>query len=130
MIRAGMFGNAVKTYGDPAYTSLVLAVLTLIGLLLMREGRKYVVIGMISAIDVTKEYRTEGRLHRALSNVSFSCGERGKAGGARPQRRRKIDTDPATRQGRAPDQRHDRTNHVVSWPLGAAGRLSGQFDRQ
>jgi capsular polysaccharide transport system permease protein len=43
MIRAGMFGNAVKTYGDPAYTSLVLAVLTGIGLLLMRESRKYVV---------------------------------------------------------------------------------------
>jgi capsular polysaccharide transport system permease protein len=43
MIRAGMLGNAVKTYGDPAYTSLVLGVLTLIGLLLMRESRKYVV---------------------------------------------------------------------------------------
>ena len=43
MIRAGMFGSAIKTYGDPAYTSLVLAVLTLIGLLLMRESRKYVV---------------------------------------------------------------------------------------
>jgi len=38
-----MFGNVVKTYGDPAYTSLVLAVLTFIGLLLMRESRKYVV---------------------------------------------------------------------------------------
>jgi len=43
MIREGMFGNAVKTYGDPAYTSLVLAALTFIGLLLMRESRKYVV---------------------------------------------------------------------------------------
>ena len=43
LIRGGMFGNAVKTYGDPAYTSLVLAVLTFIGLLLMRESRKYVV---------------------------------------------------------------------------------------
>jgi capsular polysaccharide transport system permease protein len=43
MIRGGMFGDAVKTYGDPAYTSLVLAVLTFIGLLLMRESRKYVV---------------------------------------------------------------------------------------
>src|SRR5260370_31935888 len=41
MIRAGMFGNAVKTYGDPAYTSLVLAVLTFVALLLMRESRKY-----------------------------------------------------------------------------------------
>ena len=43
MIRAGMFGSAIKTYGDPAYTGLALAVLTLIGLLLMRESRKYVV---------------------------------------------------------------------------------------
>ena len=43
MIRAGMFGNLIKTYGDPVYTSLVLAVLTFVGLLLMRDSRKYVV---------------------------------------------------------------------------------------
>jgi len=43
MIRGGMFGNVVKTYGDPAYTSQVLAVLTLIGLVLMRQSRQYVV---------------------------------------------------------------------------------------
>ena len=43
LIRAGMFGNVVRTYGDPGYISLALAVLTLIGLLLMRESRKYVV---------------------------------------------------------------------------------------
>jgi capsular polysaccharide transport system permease protein len=43
MIRGGMFGNAVKSYGDPAYTSLALAVLTLIGLQLMRQSRKFVV---------------------------------------------------------------------------------------
>jgi capsular polysaccharide transport system permease protein len=42
-IRAGMFGAAAKTYGDPAYETASLAVLTLIGLLLMREARKYVV---------------------------------------------------------------------------------------
>src|SRR6516164_2978311 len=29
---------------------------------------------MIEAISVTKEYRTEGRIHRAVSNVSFSLG--------------------------------------------------------
>jgi capsular polysaccharide transport system permease protein len=44
MIRAGMLGDAVKTYGDPAYTTLALAVLTLIGLALMRQSRKYVVV--------------------------------------------------------------------------------------
>jgi len=43
IIRGGMLGSAVKTYGDPAYTSWVLAVLTVIGLLLMRDSRKYVV---------------------------------------------------------------------------------------
>lgn len=44
MIRGGVFGSVIKTYGDPAYTAFTLAVLTLIGLWLMREGRKYVVI--------------------------------------------------------------------------------------
>ena len=43
LIRAGMFGNAVRTHGDPAYLTAALAVLTLIGLLLMRDARKYVV---------------------------------------------------------------------------------------
>jgi capsular polysaccharide transport system permease protein len=43
MIRGGVFGNTVKTYGDPMYTTCVLAVLTLFGLWLLREGRRYVV---------------------------------------------------------------------------------------
>jgi capsular polysaccharide transport system permease protein len=43
MIRAGVFGTTVKTYGDPMYTTYVLAVLTLLGLWLLREGRRYVV---------------------------------------------------------------------------------------
>jgi capsular polysaccharide transport system permease protein len=43
VIRAGMFGNVIKTYGDPAYLTFVLAILTLIGLLIMRDARKYVV---------------------------------------------------------------------------------------
>jgi capsular polysaccharide transport system permease protein len=44
MIRAGMFGATITTYGDPAYTTFALAGLTLFGLWLMREGRRYVVI--------------------------------------------------------------------------------------
>jgi len=44
MIRGGVFGTAIKTYGDPAYTTFVLAILTLFGLWLMREGRRYVII--------------------------------------------------------------------------------------
>ncbi len=43
LIRAGMFGSVVRTYGDPAYETTILAVLTLIGLLLMRDARKYVI---------------------------------------------------------------------------------------
>jgi capsular polysaccharide transport system permease protein len=43
MMRAGMFGATIKTYGDPRYETLTLAVLTFFGLLIMRESRKYVV---------------------------------------------------------------------------------------
>jgi capsular polysaccharide transport system permease protein len=43
MIRAGVFGTTIRTYGDPLYTTCVLAVLTLLGLWLLREGRRYVV---------------------------------------------------------------------------------------
>ena len=43
LIRAGMFGNTVKTYGDPGYATAALAVLTFVGLVLMRDARKYVV---------------------------------------------------------------------------------------
>jgi capsular polysaccharide transport system permease protein len=44
MLGAGVFGTTITTYGDPAYAALVLLILTLSGLWLMREGRKYVVI--------------------------------------------------------------------------------------
>ena len=44
MVRAGVFGTTITTHGDPAYTTFILAILTLFGLWLMREGRKYVVI--------------------------------------------------------------------------------------
>jgi capsular polysaccharide transport system permease protein len=44
MIRAGVFGNTIRTYGDPGYTAFALAIFTLFGLWLMREGRKHVVI--------------------------------------------------------------------------------------
>jgi capsular polysaccharide transport system permease protein len=44
MIRGGVFGTTITTYGDPAYTTFALAILTLFGLWLMRDSRKYVVI--------------------------------------------------------------------------------------
>jgi capsular polysaccharide transport system permease protein len=43
MIRAGMLGASIKTYGDPVYLTKILAILTLFGLLIMRDARKYVV---------------------------------------------------------------------------------------
>ena len=44
MIRAGVFGRSITTYGDPTYTTFALAALTLFGLWLLRESRKYLVI--------------------------------------------------------------------------------------
>jgi capsular polysaccharide transport system permease protein len=44
MIRGGLFGNVIKTYGDPVYTTFVLTLLTFISLWALREGRKYVMI--------------------------------------------------------------------------------------
>jgi capsular polysaccharide transport system permease protein len=44
MIRAGVFGTTITTYGDPGYTTFALAVLTLLGLWLMREARQYILI--------------------------------------------------------------------------------------
>jgi hypothetical protein len=43
MIRAGVVGTTIRTYGDPIYTTCVLAILTLLGLWLLREGHRYVV---------------------------------------------------------------------------------------
>jgi len=44
MPRAWVFGATIRTYSDPAYATFALAVLTLFGMWLMRESRKYVVI--------------------------------------------------------------------------------------
>jgi capsular polysaccharide transport system permease protein len=43
MLRGGLFGPTIHTYGDPVYMSFVCAILTLIGLVLIRESRKYIV---------------------------------------------------------------------------------------
>ena len=44
MIRAGMFGDRVPTYGDPAYAAAALAILTLLGLIFTRDVRKHIEI--------------------------------------------------------------------------------------
>jgi capsular polysaccharide transport system permease protein len=43
MLRGGLFGHTIRTYGDPVYMTFVCATLSLIGLALIRESRKYVV---------------------------------------------------------------------------------------
>jgi capsular polysaccharide transport system permease protein len=42
MIRAGMFGTSIETYYDTTYLTFVLAGLTVLGLWLMRDVRRYV----------------------------------------------------------------------------------------
>ena len=44
IIRAGTFGTTVRTYGDPVYTAFVLAILTVFGLWVLREARKFLVL--------------------------------------------------------------------------------------
>jgi capsular polysaccharide transport system permease protein len=44
MVRRGLFGNKIPTFFNIGYVSVVLAVLTLVGLLLMRDTRKYLVL--------------------------------------------------------------------------------------
>ncbi len=44
MIRGGLFGNRIQTYYDIAYLSWILAIVTLIGLWLMRDVRKHLVL--------------------------------------------------------------------------------------
>ena len=44
IIRAGPFGTTVRTYGDPVYTAFVLAILTVFGLWVLREARKFLVL--------------------------------------------------------------------------------------
>src|SRR5215472_7107044 len=76
---------------------------------------------MISAIDVTKDYRTEGRFHRALSNVSFTVqkGEKlavlGRNGAGKSTLIRLIGGVELPTSG-VIDQ-----TMSVSWPIGLAG---------
>jgi capsular polysaccharide transport system permease protein len=44
MIRQGMFGNTVQFHYSIGYTVFTLAIVTLIGLVLLRDGRKHVVL--------------------------------------------------------------------------------------
>jgi capsular polysaccharide transport system permease protein len=44
-IRAGYFGPSLQTFQDPVYLSYILAVMTLVGLVLLRDARRHLVLG-------------------------------------------------------------------------------------
>jgi capsular polysaccharide transport system permease protein len=44
MIRGGLFGSSIQTYYDISYLSWILAIFTLIGLWLLRDVRKHLVL--------------------------------------------------------------------------------------
>src|ERR1700741_3541242 len=82
---------------------------------------------MIKAIQVTKEYRTEGRIHRALSNVSFTVtrGEKlailGRNGAGKSTLIRLLGGVELPTRG-AIEQ-----TMSVSWPLALQGGFQGSL---
>jgi capsular polysaccharide transport system ATP-binding protein len=82
---------------------------------------------MIRAIDVTKEYRTEGRVHRAVSGVSFTVarGEKlavlGRNGAGKSTLIRLLGGVELPTSG-AIEQ-----NMSVSWPLALQGGFQGSL---
>jgi capsular polysaccharide transport system ATP-binding protein len=82
---------------------------------------------MIRAIDLCKEYRTEGRVHRVLSNVSFSVGRGekvavlGRNGAGKSTLMRLLGGVEVPTSGRI-----DQTMSL-SWPLGLQGGFQGSL---
>ena len=82
---------------------------------------------MISAIDVTKDYRTEGKFHRVLSNVSFTVakGEKlallGRNGSGKSTLIRLVAGVELPTRG-AIEQ-----TMSVSWPIGLSGGFHGSL---
>jgi len=80
---------------------------------------------MISAIDVTKDYLTEGRFHRVLSDVSFTVakGEKvallGRNGSGKSTLIRLLAGVERPTRGAI------KQTMSVSWPIGLAGGLHG-----
>src|SRR5271169_1459681 len=82
---------------------------------------------MINAIDVTKDYRTEGRLNRVLSNVSFTVakGEKlallGRNGSGKSTLIRLVAGVELPTRGTIEQ------TMSVSWPIGLAGGFHGSL---
>ena len=80
---------------------------------------------MINAIDVTKDYRTEGRVNRVLSNVSFNLakGEKlallGRNGSGKSTLIRLVGGVELATRGTIEQ------TMSVSWPIGLAGGFHG-----
>jgi capsular polysaccharide transport system ATP-binding protein len=82
---------------------------------------------MISAVDVTKEYRVEGRLHRAVSGVSFMVGRGeklaliGRNGAGKSTLIRMLGGVELPTSGRIEQ------TMSVSWPLALQGGFQGSL---
>ena len=82
---------------------------------------------MISAVEVCKDYRTEGRVHRVLSNVSFTVerGEKiavlGRNGAGKSTLMRLLGGVEVPTSGKI-----ERTMSL-SWPLGLQGGFQGSL---
>jgi capsular polysaccharide transport system ATP-binding protein len=82
---------------------------------------------MISAVEVTKEYRTEGRVHRALSGVSFTVakGEKlavlGRNGAGKSTLIRLLGGVEIPTSGVI------RETMSLSWPIGLTGGFQGSL---
>jgi capsular polysaccharide transport system ATP-binding protein len=82
---------------------------------------------MIRAIDLSKEYKTEGRIHRVLSNISFALerGEKiavlGRNGAGKSTLMRLLGGVEVPTSGRI------YRTMSVSWPLGLQGGFQGSL---
>src|SRR5947209_2425779 len=82
-------------------------------------------VGMISAVDITKDYWTEGRVHRVLSNVSLAVGKGeklallGRNGSGKSTLIRLLGGVELPTSGIIEQ------TMSVSWPIGLAGGVHG-----
>ena len=123
MIRGGMFGNVDQDIWRPSLYQLGPRSLDVYWVAADAREPQIRRGGMIRSDRCNQRVSYRRRSPSRSQRRIVRCSQRRKAGGARPQRRRQIDADPATRRSRAADQRHDRANHVVV----LAARLQGGF---
>src|SRR5215468_7867318 len=80
---------------------------------------------MINAIEVTKDYRTEGRLNRVLSNISFTVAKGEKIALLGRNRSGKSTLIRLVGGVELPTRGTIKQTMSVSWPIGLAGGFHG-----